>query len=89
MFFSIKFLQIYRTFSVGTLLRAMAASEPRPLTEAHRVKTSLVAGDLAATETVMTLLKRHLQAAKGATGALIDGFPRDLQQAKEFEETVS
>lgn len=67
----------------------MAASEPRPLTEAHKVKAALAAGELAATESVMTILKRHLRAAKGATGALIDGFPRDLQQAKEFEETVS
>ena len=36
----------------------------------------------------MSLLKREMEEKRSSPGFLIDGFPRELEQAKMFEEQV-
>ena len=40
-------------------------------------------------ETIVSLLKSAMSEASDVSGFLIDGFPREVDQAKMFEETVS
>ena len=48
----------------------------------------LVKGELVPLETVLEMIKDKMFANQSATGFLIDGYPRELDQGKKFEETV-
>ena len=46
-------------------------------------------GKLVPLETVLEMIKDKMFANRDAAGFLIDGYPRELDQGKKFEETVS
>jgi adenylate kinase len=45
-------------------------------------------GKLVPLDTVMTLLKNAMEKHPEAKGFLIDGYPREVEQAKEFEKKI-
>lgn len=67
--------------SMGSLLVALAATDPA-------VRKLLVAGDLAPRDLIMELLERQILQNRGCNGIVIDGFPRDLAQVRDFENKV-
>lgn len=77
-------------FSVGRLLRA--AAEPvdtRQAGEQAVIRSSIVDGELVPLNIVMQLVESHMASHMGSAGIIIDGFPRNTQQATEFENKVS
>ena len=46
-------------------------------------------GKLVSSKTILQLLKNFINENSAATGFLIDGFPRELSQAKNFEKSVA
>ena len=40
-------------------------------------------------ETILDLLREAMIARSDSKGFLIDGYPRDVQQGEQFEESVS
>lgn len=77
-------------FSVGRLLRA--AAEPvdtRQAGEQAVIRSCIVDGELVPLNIVMQLVESHMASHMGSTGIIIDGFPRNTQQATEFENKVS
>ncbi|KAH8356819.1 hypothetical protein KR200_007667 [Drosophila serrata] len=71
--------------SVGRLLRNITDSAPRANTESYAVKESLAAGDMAPEKSLNQLLETNLRLLRDRTGIIIDGYPRNLQQVKYFE----
>ena len=68
--------------STGDMLRAAIAAESDL---GKRVKAVLEAGDLVSDEIVIALIEEQLPAAEKAGGAIFDGFPRTLAQAKALD----
>ncbi|XP_058806621.1 uncharacterized protein LOC131673009 isoform X2 [Phymastichus coffea] len=64
--------------SMGSLLVTMSASDPT-------VRDALVAGELVSSDFLMSLLEQQIDKHRGAAGIVIDGFPRDSSQARDFE----
>lgn len=77
-----------RFSSVGRLLRNITDSAPRANTESYAVKESLAAGDMAPEKSLNQLLETNLRLLRDRTGIIIDGYPRNLQQVKFFENKV-
>lgn len=75
-------------FSVGRLLRNITDSAPRANTETFAVKEALAAGDMAPEKSLNQLLEINLRQLQDRTGIIIDGYPRNLQQVKYFENKV-
>ncbi|KAH8293276.1 hypothetical protein KR018_006724, partial [Drosophila ironensis] len=71
--------------SVGRLLRNITDSAPRANTESYAVKEALAAGDMAPEKSLNQLLESNLKQLRDRTGIIIDGYPRNLQQVKYFE----
>ena len=71
--------------SSGDLLRA-ETQNPTSL-EAEMIKACQASGSLVPLHVVITLLARAIAAKPGAT-FLIDGFPRNMEQAQTFERDV-
>ncbi|XP_070139327.1 uncharacterized protein [Drosophila kikkawai] len=71
--------------SVGRLLRNITDSAPRANTESYAVKEALAAGDMAPEKSLNQLLETNLRLLRDRTGIIIDGYPRNLQQVKYFE----
>ncbi|XP_017155414.1 adenylate kinase isoenzyme 5 isoform X1 [Drosophila miranda] len=71
--------------SVGRLLRNITDSAPRANTESYAVKEALAAGDMAPEKSLNQLLESNLRQLLDRTGIIIDGYPRNLQQVKYFE----
>ncbi|KPU74219.1 uncharacterized protein Dana_GF22148, isoform C [Drosophila ananassae] len=71
--------------SVGRLLRNITDSAPRANTESFAVKEALAAGDMAPEKSLNQLLETNLRQLQDRTGIIIDGYPRNLQQVKYFE----
>ncbi|KAH8410026.1 hypothetical protein KR009_004261, partial [Drosophila setifemur] len=71
--------------SVGRLLRNITDSAPRANTESYAVKEALAAGDMAPEKSLNQLLEANLRQLRDRTGIIIDGYPRNLQQVKYFE----
>ncbi|XP_043068619.2 uncharacterized protein [Drosophila bipectinata] len=71
--------------SVGRLLRNITDSAPRANTESYAVKEALAAGDMAPEKSLNQLLETNLRQLRDRTGIIIDGYPRNLQQVKYFE----
>ncbi|XP_016945917.3 uncharacterized protein [Drosophila suzukii] len=71
--------------SVGRLLRNITDSAPRANTESFAVKEALAAGDMAPEKSLNQLLETNLRQLRDRTGIIIDGYPRNLQQVKYFE----
>jgi adenylate kinase family enzyme len=72
--------------SVGDLLRAEVASG----SEIGQVANSLmVEGKIVPTEITLKIVRQAIEAAgTGSAGFLIDGFPREINQAIEWERNV-
>ncbi|XP_016973827.1 adenylate kinase isoenzyme 5 isoform X2 [Drosophila rhopaloa] len=71
--------------SVGRLLRNITDSAPRANTESFAVKEALAAGDMAPEKSLNQLLETNLRQLRDRTGIIIDGYPRNLQHVKYFE----
>ncbi|ORX48184.1 hypothetical protein BCR36DRAFT_329858 [Piromyces finnis] len=72
-------------FSVGDLLR----DEVKKGSEVGQLVDNLMKeGKIVPSEITFKLLKNALLNNKGAPGYLIDGFPRSLEQALEFENSI-
>lgn len=69
--------------STGDMLRASADAGAKDGLEAKRFTDQ---GLLVPDEMVVTLVKERLSCADVAGGFLLDGFPRTVRQAEEFEE---
>jgi adenylate kinase len=68
--------------STGDLLReAVAAGTDLGL----RAKAAMDAGELVSDEIVLGIIRSRLQAADAAKGFVLDGFPRNLAQARSLE----
>jgi len=67
----------------GDLLRA-AVREGTPL--GQRAKAYMDRGELVPQELVVALIREALEKVDGEKGFLLDGFPRNLEQARALEE---
>lgn len=67
----------------------MAESDPKPSAEEHSVREYLGAGEMVPKRTLDKVLDSHINALSGKTGIIIDGYPRDIDQATFFEQRVS
>lgn len=72
--------------SVGDLLRAEAS---KPTERAKLLNEYMKDGKIVPMEITLEVVRAAIQEHKGKAGFLIDGFPRKLDQAKEFEEKVA
>lgn len=76
--------------SIGKLLRTAAESaNPRQNKEAALIKDRISAGEMVSLNIVMKTVESHMVANINAPGVILDGFPRDMTQAGEFEAKVS
>ncbi|XP_037809527.1 adenylate kinase isoenzyme 5 isoform X1 [Lucilia sericata] len=73
-------------FSVGRLLRSITDSAPRANTESYAVKEALAAGEMAPEKALNIILETNLKQYANKSGIIIDGFPRNMQQVKYFED---
>lgn len=48
----------------------------------------MVNGDLVSTEVVMLLVEKQILLNRDSSGIILDGFPRDAKQARDFENKV-
>merc|ERR1712050_681263 len=71
--------------SSGDLLREEVASGSARGKELQEIMTK---GNLVPLETVLAMIKDKMFANQDASGFLIDGYPRELDQGKKFEETI-
>ena len=68
--------------STGDLLReAVAAGTPL----GQRAKTAMDAGELVSDDIVLSMIRDRLSRDDAATGFVLDGFPRNLAQARALE----
>ncbi|KAI8119297.1 Adenylate kinase isoenzyme 5 [Lucilia cuprina] len=77
---------IFVLYSVGRLLRSITDSAPRANTESYAVKEALAAGEMAPEKAVNIILETNLKQFADKNGIIIDGFPRNMQQVKYFED---
>lgn len=75
-------------FSVGRLLRALAESDPKPNTENYLVKEAISEGDMVAKNTIEKLFENQILELRDKKGIIIDGYPRDIEQIRDFEKKV-
>jgi adenylate kinase family enzyme len=75
--------------SIGRSLRALAESEPKPLTENYAIKEAITAGEMVSKESLDKMLHTNLLQLINKKGIIIDGFPRDMDQILNFQEKVS
>ncbi|XP_061390134.1 adenylate kinase isoenzyme 5 [Musca vetustissima] len=73
-------------FSVGRLLRSITDAAPRANTESYAVKEALAAGEMAPEKAINSILETNLRQMSDKQGIIIDGFPRNMQQVKYFED---
>lgn len=73
---------------MGRLLRLITDSAPRANTESYAVKEALAAGEMAPEKAVNLILESNLKQMSDKVGVIIDGFPRNMQQVKYFEDKV-
>lgn len=70
-------------------MRSLAESEPRPLTENFAIKESITAGEMVSKESLDKLLHTNILQLLNKKGIIIDGFPRDMNQIRGFQEKAS
>nr|XP_006113822.1 adenylate kinase isoenzyme 1-like [Pelodiscus sinensis] len=75
----------FQHLGMGNLLREEAG---RPTGQGRQIKDIMMKGALVPLGFVLDLLNANLLKSEEAKGFLIDGFPRELNQAKEFENVV-
>lgn len=74
--------------SVGRLLRNITDTAPRANTDSYSVKEALAAGEMAPEKSLNQMLDNNIRQLQEKTGIIIDGYPRNLQQVKYFENKV-
>lgn len=74
--------------SVGRILRAIADSDPKANTENHHIKNAIVSGEMVKKPSIEKLVENQLANLSDKKGIIIDGYPRDINQVKVFEEKV-
>jgi adenylate kinase len=72
--------------STGDLLRAAVASAT---SLGKRAKAAMDAGELVSDEIVLELIRERLAAADTARGFILDGFPRNVAQARALEPVLA
>lgn len=70
-------------------MRALAESDPKPNTENYSVKEAISEGDMVAKKTIEKLFENQILQLRDKKGIIIDGYPRDIDQIKDFETKVS
>lgn len=73
---------------MGRLLRSITDSAPRANTESYAVKEALAAGEMAPEKAINLILETNLRQFSDRNGIIIDGYPRNMQQVKYFEDKV-
>lgn len=75
--------------SLGRLLRAIAdTAESKSGSDASKIKECITNGELVPLDIVMKIVESHMASNMTAGGIILDGFPRDMTQAAEFENKV-
>src|ERR1700742_3954123 len=72
--------------STGDMLRAAIASGSEL---GKRVEGIMQRGDLVSDEIVIELIEQRLPEAEAAGGAIFDGFPRTIAQARALDEMLA
>lgn len=76
--------------SLGKLLRAAAeSSNSGQNKESALIRDRISAGEMVPLNIVMKTVESYMSANINAPGIILDGFPRDMTQAGEFEGKVS
>lgn len=75
-------------YSVGRLLRAIAESDPRVGTDNYAVKEAITAGEMVPKKSIEQLIENQLAQLSDKRGVIIDGYPRDMKQVRDFEQKV-
>jgi len=73
-------------FSSGDLLRAEVASGSE---RGNHLNEIMKKGELVPLEVVLAMIKDAMLAAKDSKGFLIDGYPREVAQGIQFEESIA
>ena len=76
----------YKHISTGEILREMAKGTD---SEALKLKEVLAKGILVSNDIVFEALRRRLSSSDLNNGFILDGFPRNIMQAKEYEKILS
>jgi len=78
----------YTHISIGELIRAEADAAPKPIFKTA-MQNYMASGQLFPVTFSLTLLEKKMLTVYDSTkGFLIDGFPRDVRQAKTFVNTI-
>ncbi|KAL7294112.1 hypothetical protein TKK_0012143 [Trichogramma kaykai] len=75
---AVKMMTNWVHLSMGSLLATLAGKN-------SKIRETLSVGDMANSEMVMLLVEKQILLNRDSSGIIIDGFPRDLSQAREFE----
>lgn len=76
------------TYSIGRLVRAISDSNPKVNTENFAIKEAITAGEMVQKKTIDKLIENQLRQLSDKAGILIDGYPRDMKQVKDFQDKV-
>jgi adenylate kinase family enzyme len=74
--------------SIGKILRTLAESEPKPLTENFAIKEALSVGEMVSKDSLAKIIHANILQMMNKKGIIIDGYPRDLNQVYDFEKKV-
>ncbi|BES89274.1 Adenylate kinase [Nesidiocoris tenuis] len=73
--------------SLGRLLRvASEPTDPRQAADSGLIMAHIAAGTLVPEAVVLPLVETQMTTNMNAQGIIMDGFPRDMEQVKDFEE---
>lgn len=78
----------FMPYSIGRLVRTIAESDPKANTDNHAVKEAITKGEMISKKSIDKLIEQQLQLLSHKKGILIDGYPRDVAQVKDFEDKV-
>ncbi|XP_065172153.1 adenylate kinase isoenzyme 5 isoform X2 [Atheta coriaria] len=72
--------------SLGRLLRATAEPpDPKPGSDAAKIRDCIAGGELVPQDIIMKMMESHIAANSNTPGIILDGYPRNMTQANEFE----
>lgn len=82
-------ISLSRSFSsVGKSLRALAESEPKPMTENFAIKEAIAAGEMVSRDSLEKLIHSNILQLMNKKGIIIDGYPREMNQILDFQDKV-
>lgn len=71
---------------MGDLLHFISQEETE---RGRKIKKAMEAGVLVGDETILKVVEEHLQMPAYKKGYVLDGFPRNLETAKEFNQKIN